>query len=67
MHVVVRNGQDIARGTPFPAPLCESCNEPMSFNGEYAPTVNGKMVLRREYQCRLCGSGMLVRRTPRIT
>ena len=62
MHIVVRTDQLFARVAPFPAPRCEACNEPMKLNGEYAPTVNGKMSIRREYQCRLCGSGMLVAR-----
>ena len=53
------------RIAPFPAPLCEACNEPMALNGEYAPPVYGKMSPRREYQCRMCGVGKMVRRTVR--
>ena len=43
------------RVSPFPAPLCEPCIEPMKLNGECTPTVNGKMAVRREYRCRMCG------------
>jgi hypothetical protein len=53
----------IARTAPFPAPLCEQCNEPMGLNGEYSPTVYGKMAPRREFQCRMCGAGKMI---PRI-
>jgi hypothetical protein len=47
----------------FPAPLCEPCNQPMGLKGEYTPTVHGKMTLRREYQCRLCGAALTVQRS----
>jgi hypothetical protein len=64
MHLV-RPDQVFAslRTSPFPAPLCEACNEPMKLNGEYTPTEHGKLIIRREYQCFTCGKGMLVRRT----
>jgi hypothetical protein len=45
----------------FPAPLCDACNEPMGLNGEYTPTINGKVSALREYQCKMCGAGKLVR------
>jgi hypothetical protein len=35
----------------------------MALNGEYTPTVYGKMTLEREYQCRLCGAELSVRRS----
>ena len=49
------------RVVPFPAPLCDLCNEPMGLNGEYTPTVNGRMSALREYQCKSCGAGKMVR------
>jgi hypothetical protein len=51
----------VAKG--FPAPLCEACNEPMGFRGEYTPTVYGKIVFKREYQCRGCGAELAVQRS----
>ena len=62
MHLV-QGLQEAPRISPFPAPICEPCFEPMKLNGEYTPTVNGKMSIRREYQCRLCGKVRLVVRT----
>lgn len=47
----------------FPAPLCGACNEPMGLSGEYTPTVYGKMVCKREYQCRRCGAELAVQRS----
>ncbi len=51
-----------ARLAAFPAPLCEVCNVPMKLNGEYRASDNSTAA-RREYQCGLCGKGMMVRRT----
>jgi hypothetical protein len=64
MHLV-RGLQEAPRISSFPAPLCEPCFEPMKLNGEYTPTVNGKMTICREYQCRLCGAVMRVRCRPK--
>jgi hypothetical protein len=65
MHLVQPASFQRPRSAPFPAPLCEACNAPMGLNGEYSPTVYGKMSPRREYQCRMCGTGKIVRRTVR--
>jgi len=46
----------------FPAPLCEMCNVAMKLNGEYRAS-DDSAASRREYQCGLCGKGMMVRRT----
>lgn len=46
----------------FPAPLCEMCNVPMKLNGEYRAS-DDSAALRREYQCAMCGKGLMVRRT----
>ncbi len=62
MHLV-QDLQEAPRISPFPAPVCEPCFEPMKLNGEYTPTVNGKMSIRREYQCRMCGTVRRVVRT----
>ena len=51
-----------ARIAAFPAPLCEACNVPMKLNGEYRAS-DDSTAARREYQCGLCGKGMMVRRT----
>ena len=64
MHLVIAR-KSPSPVTPYPAPVCESCNEPMGLNGEYTPTVGGKMSLLREYQCRMCGEHRMIRRTPR--
>ena len=64
MHLV-RGLQQAPRIGPFPAPLCEPCFEPMKLNGEYTPTGNGTMTIRREYQCRMCGAVMRVMRKPK--
>ena len=61
MHLVPNPNRPQVRVMPFPAPLCDACNEPMGLNGEYAPTVNGKMSSIREYQCKICGAGKMVR------
>lgn len=50
------------RISPFPAPLCGPCIEPMKLNGEYTP-VDGKLAIFREYQCPICGAVMRVPRT----
>ena len=50
------------RITAFPAPLCEACNVAMKLNGEYRVS-DDSTAARREYQCGLCGKGMMVRRT----
>ena len=50
------------RITAYPAPLCEACNIAMKLNGEYRATDDASAA-RREYQCGLCGKGMMVRRT----
>lgn len=63
MHLVRSDFEFRSRVMPFPAPLCELCNEPMGLNGEYSPTVHGKMSLLREYQCKMCGAAMMVRRS----
>jgi hypothetical protein len=64
MHIVVaRSSPSAVR--PYPAPVCEPCNEPMGLNGEYTPTMHGKMSLLREYRCRMCGAHRMIRRTPR--
>lgn len=52
-----------SRVTPFPAPLCAPCNEPMGLNGESAAPIRGKMSNTREYQCGTCGAAMFVRRS----
>ena len=44
----------------YPAPLCERCNVPMAFNGEYA---HDSKPAHYEYQCPVCGEGKMVRRT----
>ena len=64
MHIVVARSSPCPV-RPFPAPLCEPCNEPMSLKGEYTPTVYGKMSLLREYQCLMCGQHRMIRRTPK--
>ena len=46
----------------FPAPLCEMCNVAMKLNGEYRAS-DDSSVSRREYQCGMCGKGLMVRRT----
>jgi hypothetical protein len=51
-----------ARIAAFPAPLCEACNVPMKLNGEYRAS-DDSAAARREYQCGLCGKGLMVRRT----
>jgi hypothetical protein len=61
MHIVSSDAPRYAI-RPFPAPMCERCNEPMALNGEYTPTVHCKMTIKREYQCRMCGSARMVRR-----
>jgi hypothetical protein len=61
MHLAPDNFRPRIRVMPFPAPLCEACNEAMGLNGEYTPTVNGKMSAVREYQCKSCGAGKMVR------
>jgi hypothetical protein len=63
MHMIQRWEVAQPRVNPFPAPVCEPCFEPMKLNGEYTPTVKGKTVVRREYQCRMCGAVMRVLRT----
>jgi predicted RNA-binding Zn-ribbon protein involved in translation (DUF1610 family) len=63
MHLIAQPDAVGARPrvASFPAPLCEACNVPMALNGEYAPAVPSAMTGRREYQCRLCGSAMMIR------
>jgi hypothetical protein len=63
MHLVRSDFEFIRVVKAFPAPLCERCNEPMGLNGEYTPTVDGKMAIKREYQCRQCGAELSVRRS----
>ena len=46
----------------FPAPLCEACNVAMKLNGEYRAS-DDSAAARREYQCALCGSAKLIRRS----
>jgi len=50
-----------ARIAAFPAPLCEACNVAMKLNGEYRASDDS--TARREYQCALCGSAKMIRRT----
>jgi hypothetical protein len=51
-----------ARVAAFPAPLCEACNVAMKFNGEYRASEDS-VAARREYQCALCGTAKMIRRT----
>ncbi len=51
-----------ARIAAFPAPLCEACNVAMKLNGEYRAS-DDSVTARREYQCALCGSAKMIRRT----
>jgi hypothetical protein len=44
----------------YPAPLCEACNEPMAFVGEYGSAPEKR---HREFHCRLCSLGKIVRRS----
>jgi hypothetical protein len=53
-----------ARVAAFPAPLCEACNVAMKLNGEYRAS-DDSAAARREYQCALCGSAKMIRRTRR--
>jgi hypothetical protein len=53
-----------ARVAAFPAPLCEACNVAMKLNGEYRAS-DDSTAARREYQCALCGSAKMIRRTRR--
>jgi hypothetical protein len=53
-----------ARIVAYPAPLCETCNVAMKFNGEYRAR-DDSAASRREYQCGLCGVARMVRRTRR--
>ena len=46
----------------FPAPLCDACNVAMKLNGEYRAS-DDSSASRREYQCAMCGKGMMVRRS----
>jgi hypothetical protein len=46
----------------FPAPLCEACNVAMKLNGEYRAS-DDSAAARREYQCALCGSAKMIRRS----
>jgi len=46
----------------FPAPLCEACNVAMKLNGEYRAT-DDSAAARREYQCALCGTAKMIRRS----
>jgi hypothetical protein len=51
-----------ARIAAFPAPLCEACNVAMKLNGEYRAT-DDSAAARREYQCALCGTAKMIRRS----
>lgn len=51
-----------ARIVAYPAPLCEACNVAMKLNGEYRAS-DESPATRREYQCALCGTGKMIRRT----
>jgi hypothetical protein len=46
----------------FPAPLCEACNVAMKLNGEYRAS-DDSAAARREYQCALCGTAKMIRRS----
>jgi hypothetical protein len=61
MHLVPDPARPVLRVPLFPAPLCDACNVPMGLNGEYTPTVNGRMSSIREYQCKMCCAGKMIR------
>lgn len=65
MHLVAQPDATLRRSrtSAYPAPLCQACNIPMALNGEYGPALDGSQSTRREYQCRLCGTGTMIRRT----
>ena len=46
----------------FPAPLCDACNVAMKLNGEYRAS-DDSAAARREYQCALCGTAKMIRRS----
>jgi hypothetical protein len=50
----------------YPAPLCEACNVAMTLNGEYRAR-DDSAATRREFQCALCGTGKMIRRTRHAT